>query len=63
MPHSIVRRSMLGSAARNGGYFARRGIQVMQGGRVVDASTINWASPISALFFRQPPGNANALGG
>lgn len=63
VPHSIVRRSMLGSAARNGGYFARRGIQVMQGGRVVDASTINWASAnIGRYSFRQPPGTANALG-
>lgn len=63
VPHSIVRRSMLSGAARNGGYFARRGIQVVQGGRVVDASTINWASAnIGRYAFRQPPGAANALG-
>ena len=63
VPHSIVRRSMLGGATRNGGYFARRGIQVVQGGRVVDASTINWASAnIGRYAFRQPPGAANALG-
>jgi len=63
VPHSIVRRSMLGSAVRNSGYFDRRGIQVMQGGRVIDASTINWASAnIGRYSFRQPPGNANALG-
>lgn len=63
VPHSIVRRSMLSGATRNGGYFARRGIQVVQGGRVVDASTINWASAnIGRYAFRQPPGAANALG-
>ncbi|MBN8938566.1 MAG: L,D-transpeptidase family protein [Rhizobiales bacterium] len=63
VPHSIVRRSMLSGAARNGGYFARRGIQVVQGGRVVDASTINWgAANIGRYAFRQPPGAANALG-
>jgi len=64
VPLSIVRRSMLGPASRNGGgYFARRGIQVTQGGRVVDASTIDWASAnVGRYTFRQPPGTANALG-
>lgn len=63
VPLSIVRRSMVGPASRNGGYFARRGIQVMQGGRPVDASTINWSSAnIGRYSFRQPPGTANALG-
>jgi murein L,D-transpeptidase YcbB/YkuD len=63
VPLSIVRRSMIGAASRNGGYFARRGIQVTQGGRVVDASTINWgAANIGRYSFRQPPGTANALG-
>lgn len=64
VPISIVRRSMLGPATRNGGgYFARRGIQVTQGGRVVDASTIDWASAnVGRYSFRQPPGTANALG-
>ncbi|WP_170181775.1 L,D-transpeptidase family protein [Phreatobacter stygius] len=63
VPHSIVRRSMLSGATRNGGYFARRGIQVVQAGRVVDASTINWgAANIGRYAFRQPPGAANALG-
>lgn len=63
VPLSIVRRSMLGAASRNGGYFARRGIQVMQGGRVVDASTIDWASAnVGRYSFRQPPGSSNALG-
>jgi L,D-transpeptidase YcbB len=63
VPLSIVRRSMVGPASRSGGYFARRGIQVMQGGRLVDASTINWASAnIGRYSFRQPPGTANALG-
>ncbi len=64
VPISIVRRSMLGPATRNGGgYFARRGIQVTQGGRVVDPSTIDWASAnVGRFSFRQPPGTANALG-
>ncbi len=64
VPISIVRRSMVGPASRNGGgYFARRGIQVTQGGRQVDASTINWASAnVGRYSFRQPPGTANALG-
>jgi murein L,D-transpeptidase YcbB/YkuD len=63
VPLSIVRRSMVGPASRSGGYFARRGIQVTQGGRQVDASTINWASAnIGRYSFRQPPGTANALG-
>ena len=64
VPISIVRRSMLGPASRNGGgYFARRGIQVTQGGRVVDASTIDWASAnVGRYSFRQPPGTSNALG-
>lgn len=64
VPLSIVRRSMVGPATRNGGgYFARRGIQVTQGGRQVDASTINWASAnVGRYSFRQPPGTSNALG-
>lgn len=63
VPLSIVRRSMVGPAARNNGYFARRGIQVTQGGRQVDASTIDWsAANVGRYSFRQPPGASNALG-
>ncbi len=63
VPLSIVRRSMLGPASRNNSYFARQGIQVTQGGRQVDASTIDWSSAsVGRYAFRQPPGARNALG-
>jgi murein L,D-transpeptidase YcbB/YkuD len=63
VPLSIVRRSMLGPASRNNAYFARQGIQVTQGGRQVDPSSIDWsAANVSRFAFRQPPGERNALG-
>ncbi|MFN3854518.1 MAG: murein L,D-transpeptidase [Phreatobacter sp.] len=63
VPLSIVRRSMLGPASRNNTYFARQGIEVTQGGRQVDPSSIDWsAANVSRFAFRQPPGERNALG-
>jgi L,D-transpeptidase YcbB len=62
VPPSIVRNSFLGGARRDPGYLARRGIQVVRGGRVVDPSTINWQGNVSGYSFRQPPGVRNALG-
>lgn len=63
VPHSIVRREMLGPASRDPGYFARRGIEVVRGGRVIDPATVDWSSAnIGRFAFRQPPGERNALG-
>ncbi|WP_168201803.1 L,D-transpeptidase family protein [Phreatobacter aquaticus] len=62
VPPSIVRNSFLGGARRDPGYLARRGIQVVRGGRVVDPATINWQGNVSGYSFRQPPGVRNALG-
>jgi murein L,D-transpeptidase YcbB/YkuD len=62
VPPSIVRKSFLGGAQRDPSYLARRGIQVVRGGRVVDPATINWQGNVSGYSFRQPPGVRNALG-
>ncbi|MEI8146890.1 MAG: L,D-transpeptidase family protein, partial [Alphaproteobacteria bacterium] len=63
VPHSIVRRDMVANATRDPSYFARRGIEVVRRGRVVDPATIDWsATNVGNLGFRQPPGERNALG-
>ncbi|MGQ7793995.1 L,D-transpeptidase family protein [Faunimonas sp. B44] len=68
VPTSILSKEMLPDIqADPGGYFSRRGYQVLAraGGqmRVVRPDTIDWtAIDVRSLRVRQPPGEANALG-
>lgn len=69
VPYSIATKEMLPQIRRDPSYIYRRGLQVIYTGggqqRLVDPMSINW-SRVSAsnmpFRFRQPPGDANALG-
>lgn len=67
VPYSIVKRDMLPALRNDPTYLQRRGIQVSHviGGRsqVLDSTRIDWHNTnLRGLNFRQPPGDANALG-
>ncbi|MEM7729231.1 MAG: L,D-transpeptidase family protein [Pseudomonadota bacterium] len=65
-PASLARRDKLPAFQRDPGAVARLGFQVLdRGGKVVDASTIDWnAVPAGTMPYRirQAPGVRNALG-
>ena len=64
-PASLARRDKLPQFKRDPGAVERLGFQVLQGGQVVDASTIDWnAVPAGTMPYRlrQKPGAVNALG-
>jgi L,D-transpeptidase YcbB len=65
VPYSIAVKEMLPVIRRNPGYLAKNHYEVLQGGRVVDPSGINWWKYSTGNFpfdFRQQPGCYNALG-
>lgn len=67
VPSGIASKDVIPAVRRDRGYLARKGIQVIEGrgaeARVVDPSTIDWASASTrTVSFRQPPGPNNALG-
>ncbi len=67
VPQSIIRKEMVGVAAKDPTYFTRRGYEVtayVNGRtRVIDPSTVDWSTANPAKYgVRQPPGERNALG-
>lgn len=69
VPRSIATKEMMPEIRRDPDFFARRGLEVIYtgGGRdmVIDPRSVDWGlwNPENMPFrFRQPPGNANALG-
>src|SRR5690606_13470676 len=66
VPRSIAVKEMLPEIKRDPDYFSKTGFQVVtEDGRVVDPSLVNWHVYDGASLpyrFRQPPGDANALG-
>ncbi len=65
VPLSITRNELLPSANGNPGYFAARNYELLAGGRVINASNVDWANvnPSNPPFrVRQRPGRGNALG-
>ncbi len=69
VPRSIATKEMLPEAQRDPNFFHRRGIEVLysQGGRTmqVDPYSVDWRQWDASNMpfrFRQPPGDANALG-
>jgi L,D-transpeptidase YcbB len=65
VPYSIAVREMLPIIKRNAGYLAKNHYEVLQGGRPVDPSGINWWKYQAGNFpfdIRQLPGCHNALG-
>lgn len=63
VPPSIALKEMLPLLQKNPHALQARGLQVVRGGKVVDPSTIDWASSsVRSVAIRQPPGERNALG-
>ncbi len=64
IPQSIIRNEILPAVKRNAGYLDRKNMEVVMGGKVVPARSINWHRYSSGVPFtiRQRPGPGNALG-
>jgi L,D-transpeptidase YcbB len=65
VPYSIAVKEMLPIIRRNAGYLTKNHYEVLQGGRPVDPSGINWWQYSAGNFpfdIRQLPGCYNALG-
>ena len=66
VPESIIRKELQPKLVNNPDYLRRMGIEVVgTSGEEVDPQQVDWedASATAGLRFRQPPGEANALGG
>ncbi len=66
VPPGILAKDILPAVRRDPGYLGRKGLDVVdQGGRVIDAASIDWAKQTAGTFpymLRQGPGPDNALG-
>jgi len=65
VPSSIATKELLPSANGNPGYFSKRNYELLAGGKVINASSVDWANinPKKPPFrIRQRPGRGNALG-
>lgn len=63
VPSSIARNEIAPHLAGNPGYLAARNMELLQGGRVINASAVDWSTTsINNFRIRQRPGNSNALG-
>jgi murein L,D-transpeptidase YcbB/YkuD len=65
VPLSITKNELLPASNGNPGYFAARNYELLAGGRVINASNVDWANvnPSNPPFrVRQRPGRGNALG-
>jgi murein L,D-transpeptidase YcbB/YkuD len=65
VPYSIATKELLPSANGNPGYFTSRNYELLSGGKVINASSVDWANinPKNPPFrIRQRPGAGNALG-
>lgn len=64
IPGSIVRQEIVPAMRRDPGYLARQGMEVVKGGQVVPANSIDWSSyqGEGPFLVRQRPGPRNSLG-
>ena len=64
IPRSIIRNEILPAVKRNSSYLAQKNMEVVRGGQVVPASTIDWSQYTGSVPFeiRQKPGTSNSLG-
>lgn len=64
VPASIVRNEIAPKTRANPGYIAGQNMELLYGGKVVSASSINWSAVGGTFPFsvRQRPGAGNALG-
>jgi murein L,D-transpeptidase YcbB/YkuD len=63
VPSSIARNEIGPQLASNPGYIANHNMELLSGGRVVNASAVDWSTTsINNFRIRQRPGSSNALG-
>lgn len=63
VPASIAEKEIAPALASNPGYFARNNMELLYGGKIVDAAAVDWSSTsIDNFRIRQRPGAGNALG-
>lgn len=64
VPTSIVRNEIVPAMRRNPGYLAAQNMEVLKGGAVVPASSIDWSTYTGGggYSIRQKPGPKNSLG-
>lgn len=65
VPYSIATKELLPASGGNPGYFDNRNYELLSGGKVINASSVDWANinPKNPPFrIRQRPGRGNALG-
>ena len=63
VPPSIARDEIGPRLAGNPGYLSARNMELLSGGKVINASRVDWSSnSISNFRIRQRPGRRNALG-
>lgn len=63
VPSSIAKNEIAPKLLQNPGYISRNNMELLAGGRVVDASAVDWSSTsVSQFRIRQRPGRGNALG-
>jgi len=66
VPSSILRNEVAPAVLRNPGYLSGQNMELLYGGSVVSASSVNWSAVASSSDFpfrvRQRPGPGNALG-
>ncbi len=63
VPYSIASEELLPSILADPSYLARKNYEVVAGGRVIGAGSVDWGSVnLNAVRIRQRPGGGNALG-
>ena len=66
VPASIATNEIVPHILANPGYLASQNMEALSGGKVINASAVDWSqvdpSNLSSLRFRQRPGVGNALG-
>ena len=64
IPKSIVRGEILPGVKKDNNYLSRKGMEVVSGGKVIPASSIDWSQYSGSIPYsiRQKPGAGNSLG-
>lgn len=63
VPPTILRQDVMPRVAANPGYLDSQNMELLYGGRVIDAYSVDWAEANPSQFrVRQKPGRSNALG-
>lgn len=63
VPPTILREDVMPNVRANPGYIASQNMELLYGGKVIDAYQVDWSEANPNLFrVRQKPGRSNALG-